>query len=101
MRALAMFENLLGPDHPDVATSVNNLAQLYRTQGRYAEAERLFKRALTINEKALGPAHPNVAMSLINYAGLLRKTGREDLGAVMELRAKAIRAKHAQENPVE
>jgi tetratricopeptide (TPR) repeat protein len=30
-RALAIFEKALGPEHPDVATSLNNLALLYRT----------------------------------------------------------------------
>jgi len=30
----------LGPDHPDVAMSLNNLAALYSNQGKYAEAER-------------------------------------------------------------
>ena len=60
-RALAIQEKALGPDHPDVATALNNLAVLYRHQGRYAEAEPLYKRALAIEEKALGPDHPDVA----------------------------------------
>jgi len=34
---LAIREKALGPDHPDVATSLNNLAELYRLQGRFAE----------------------------------------------------------------
>ena len=51
----------LGPDHPDVANSLNILGVLYRFQGRYAEAEPLLKRALSIREKALGPDHPDVA----------------------------------------
>jgi tetratricopeptide (TPR) repeat protein len=29
-RALAIYEKALGPDHPSVATSLNNLAALYR-----------------------------------------------------------------------
>ena len=33
---------------PDVAISLNNLAELYRTQGRYAEAEPLYQRSLAI-----------------------------------------------------
>ena len=28
----------LGPEHPATATSLNNLAELYRAQGRYGEA---------------------------------------------------------------
>ena len=42
----------LGPEHPDTATSLNNLALLLEQQGRYVEAEPLFRRALAISEKA-------------------------------------------------
>ncbi len=76
-----------------MAQSLNNLALLYQAQGRYAEAEPLYKRALAIMEKALGPEHPHVATSLENYAALLRDTGRGELATMVELRAKAIRAK--------
>ncbi len=89
----------LGPEHPDVAESLNNLAELYRAQGKYAGAEPLYKRALAIWEKALGPEHPNVVKGLENYAALLRKTGRSSEATKMEARAKAIRAKHAEKNP--
>jgi tetratricopeptide (TPR) repeat protein len=51
------MEKALGPEHPNVATSLNNLAALYKAQGRYAEAEPLYRRALEIWEKALGPEH--------------------------------------------
>jgi tetratricopeptide (TPR) repeat protein len=54
---LGIREKALGPDHPDMATSLNNLAMLYRTKGNYAEAEVLLKRALAIKKKALGPDH--------------------------------------------
>ena len=58
-RALEIREAQLGPEHPDVATSLNNLAELYRLQGRYEEAEPLYQRALGIFEAQLGPEHPN------------------------------------------
>ena len=54
-RAIAIGETALGPEHPDLAVWLNNLALLYQTQGRYAEAEPLHKRSLAIQEKALGP----------------------------------------------
>ena len=98
-RGLAIREKALGPEHPDVAGSLNNLAALYDDQGKYAEAEPLVKRALEIAEKALGPDHPHVATALENYAALLRKTERNDEATKLEDRAKAIRAKHAKENP--
>jgi tetratricopeptide (TPR) repeat protein len=50
--ALRVAEATFGPEHPDVATSLNNLAMLYQDQGKYAEAESLYQRALRIWEKA-------------------------------------------------
>ena len=57
-------------------TSLNNLAALYDDQGRYADAEPLYKRSLAIREKALGPDHPDVATSLNNLAVLYDEQGR-------------------------
>ncbi len=47
-RALAIYEKALGPDHPDVATSLENLAALYRATKRDEEAETLEQRAARI-----------------------------------------------------
>ncbi len=91
-RSLAIKEKALGPDHPDVATSLNNLALLYYTQGQYAQAEPIFKRSLAIWEKALGLDHSNVAMSLENLAALYRKTDREKVAEALEKRAAVIRS---------
>ena len=51
--SLKLREEALGPNHPDVAISLNNLADLYMRQGRLAEAELLFRRSLAIKEKIL------------------------------------------------
>ena len=59
-----------------MATSLNNLADLYEAMGRYAEAEPLYKRSLEISEKRLGRDHPDVATSLNNLAALYRTMGR-------------------------
>ncbi len=40
-----------------------------------------------------------MAKALLNYSVLLRATGRSDEAKRMEARAKAIRAKHAKQNP--
>jgi hypothetical protein len=48
----------LGADHPNVASSLNNLANLYYVQMRYGEAEPLYMRALAIAEVSLGEEHP-------------------------------------------
>ncbi|MCP9438304.1 MAG: tetratricopeptide repeat protein [Nitrospira sp.] len=91
-KALQVAEQNAGPNHPDVATSLNNLAGLYKTQGDYARAEPLYKRSLAILEKALGPDHPNVATSLENLAALCRATKRGSEAEALEQRAAKIRA---------
>ncbi|WP_390842559.1 MULTISPECIES: tetratricopeptide repeat protein [Nostoc] len=55
-----IVQRLLGEEHPDVATSYNNLALLYYSQGRYSEAEPLFQKVLEIAELCLGVNHPNI-----------------------------------------
>jgi len=62
VRSLAISEQQLGADHPDVATSLNNLASLYQSQGRYSEAEPLYERSLLILEKVLPANHPHLAI---------------------------------------
>ena len=91
-KALDVAEKAVGPHHPAVATSLNNLAELYRAQGQYAQAEPLYKRSLAIREKALGPDHPNVATSLENMAALYRKIGRTKEAESLDKHAARIRA---------
>ena len=43
-----------GQQHPSLATSFNNLALLYQTQGRYAEAEDLYQQALAVYDAYIG-----------------------------------------------
>jgi tetratricopeptide (TPR) repeat protein len=69
-QSLHLREKALGPEHPATATSLNNLATLYRDMGDYAKAEPLYQRALKIDEKVLGPEHPDTAGTLNHLAGL-------------------------------
>jgi tetratricopeptide (TPR) repeat protein len=92
-QVLAIREKALGRDDPGVATSLNNLAELYADQGRYADAEPSYKRSLAIREKALGPDHPDVATSLNNLALLYQSQGRYADAEPLYQRALAIREK--------
>ena len=90
-RALTIYEAVLGGQHPDVATSLNNLAALYDAQGRYSEAEPLYQRALTIYEAVLGGQHPHVAIIREHYTALLRATNRNEEAEKLAARAQTER----------
>ncbi|MDP3284559.1 MAG: CHAT domain-containing protein, partial [Desulfobacterales bacterium] len=92
-RALAVAEKVLGPEHPNTALSLNNLAMLYESLGDYSKAEPLYKRALAINEKVLGPEHPDTAQSLNNIAGLYCSLGDYSKAEPLYKRALAIKEK--------
>ncbi|MDT3776125.1 FxSxx-COOH system tetratricopeptide repeat protein [Nitrospira sp. MA-1] len=77
-RSLAIWEEALGPTHPDVATSLNNLAGLYDSQGQYGKAEPLYQRTLTILEEALGLEHPDTQTVRENYEDFLKKMEGEN-----------------------
>ncbi|MCC9000405.1 MAG: tetratricopeptide repeat protein, partial [Candidatus Contendobacter sp.] len=62
-------------------------------QGRYQEAEELYRRALAIREQALGPDHPGTAASLNNLAVVLNAQGRLADAEALHRRALAIMEK--------
>ena len=92
-RMLGLTERRFGPDHPQVGTSLNDLALLYRTQGRYADAEPLYKRVLAIAEKAFGRDHLEVSATLINLAIIYQALGRYADAELQLKRALVIREK--------
>ena len=59
-KALAIFEKVFGSEHPDVATSYNNIGYVYYRQGDYAKALEFYTKALAIKEKVYGSEHPDV-----------------------------------------
>ena len=56
--------------------SLNNLAFLYRNQGKYTEAELLYQDALATLEQVLGSQHQDGAGSLNNLAHLYQAQGK-------------------------
>ena len=75
-QSLKIRQQVLGAEHPSVASSLNNLAGLYVSQGMYTEAEPLYIQALDMRKKLLGAEHPSVATSLNNLAFLYKSQGR-------------------------
>jgi len=83
----------LGSEHTAVATYLDNLANLYRDQGRYSEAESLFVQALEITKKVYGQQHPSVAESLNSLALLYKNQGRYCQAEALYVQALEIRKK--------
>jgi tetratricopeptide (TPR) repeat protein len=66
-RAIALTREKIG-EHPALADSLNNLAELYRIQGNYAYAQPLLIESIEMRKRLLGENHPDVAQSLNNLA---------------------------------
>src|SRR5688572_20244414 len=64
--AAGLQEASLGPDHPELANTLNNLGVVYEVTEKPEEAERCFRRASTIAAAVLAPEHPFVATSRKN-----------------------------------
>jgi len=80
-----------GTNHPMTAISLNNLAGLYRAQGKYRSAEPLYQESLAIREQFLGSDHPHTATSLNNLAGLYYLQKRYRLAEPLYQRSLAIK----------
>ncbi len=78
-RSLAICENVFGENHPIVATSLNNLAEVYKNQGEYSKAELLYKRSLAIRENIFEENHLEIAISLNNLAALYHEKREDNL----------------------
>ncbi len=87
-QATQVFEQ--GGKQVDHATALNNLAELYRSQGKYEQAEPLYQRALAIREKQLGAEHPDTATNLNNLALLYQTQGKYKQAESFYQRALAI-----------
>ena len=92
-RELAIYEKALGPNHPDVLTSLNTLAFFYEKQGRYADAEPLYQRAAAIREKEFGPDDPVVGSLLNTLAAIYNNQKRYAEAEPLQKRALAISEK--------
>jgi CHAT domain-containing protein/tetratricopeptide (TPR) repeat protein len=90
-QVLELREQVLGPTHPEIANTLNNLAVLYQAQGDYRQAGPLHQRALAIREQALGPTHPEVAITLNNLGELYQTQGDYRQAMPLHQRALAIR----------
>ena len=92
-RALKEAVAGFGKDDPHVAAARNNLAELYRLQRRWDEAERLYTDAARALEKHYGPGHPAAATATHNLGGC--KLARGDHAGAYKTYAAAAEKKAA------
>lgn len=67
-RSLAIRRENLPAAHPDIAASLNDLAQLLLLQNKLTEADPLQRESLAIDRATLPAGHPNIASNLDNLA---------------------------------
>jgi hypothetical protein len=75
-QAARLQEAQLGPLHPDLANTLNNLGVVCEITGKLADAEQHFRRALTIATTALDPDHPFVVTSRKNLRDFCEAQGK-------------------------
>jgi tetratricopeptide (TPR) repeat protein len=88
-RAVEVAKRVRGLEHPETATNLNNLGELYRAMHEYTKAEPLLQEALRIRQKIFGPEHPYTAQSLNNLAELYKDMG--EYGKAEPLYQEALR----------
>lgn len=77
-RALEAQRRVLGPIHPDVATSLVDLSRVSALQKDYKSAIAYMTDAIGIRQKALGDKHPDYGYSLGLLAYYYHVSGRLD-----------------------
>ncbi len=75
-RAVELRQRVLGEDHRDTLTSMNDLADLHRRQGKYAQAETVYTKVLEVERRVLGEEHPNTLATMNDLALLYTDQGK-------------------------
>ncbi|MEP1520279.1 tetratricopeptide repeat protein [Ascidiaceihabitans sp.] len=75
-RLVTASEKQFGSKSPEYATQLNNLAGVVNAQGRFAEAEGLYREALEIDRATIGEGHPEYATRFNNLASVVQAQGR-------------------------
>ncbi|MGZ8371208.1 MAG: tetratricopeptide repeat protein, partial [Caulobacteraceae bacterium] len=88
---LAMRERKQGPDHPEIAGTLDKLALIQLSLGDEGGAEQSYRRSLKIAEKNY-PDGPLLAQAVQNLANFYSVTGRSDDALPLFKRAAEINA---------
>ena len=72
-KALEIQEKVLGLEHPDTASSYNNIGAVYRSMGDYLKALEYLKKSYKVLITRLGKQHPNSRVVYANLEGVYHK----------------------------
>jgi hypothetical protein len=97
--ALEIQQRVLGPIHPEVASTTNNLASLLNAMDRGPEAIDLGRRALDVRRRLNPGDHPQTAISLMSLGQWLGDAGQtgeadEKLRAALAMRERLFSGDH-------
>lgn len=84
-----LCEGTYGKEHPDTASSYNNIGIVYSDLGKYDKALECHKQALDIREKVLGNDNPVTAVSYSNIGYVYGLIG--DYKKDLEMQMKALK----------
>ncbi len=91
--ALAIDRKLFGPNSPEAAASLNDLALALMAKNKPSEAEGADREALAIRRRLFGNENADVATSLNDLSAVYRQLGRLAEAEPMAREALAIRQK--------
>lgn len=81
-KAIAIYENLHGKEHPKIAITLTNSGIVYRTTKLYGDATASFEEALKIWNKVYNGPHPSKAFVISNLGETSAAIG--DLNAALD-----------------
>ena len=71
-----MYVAVYGDMHLDTAATLNNMGNVYQSQGKYEQALEAFSKSLDIKIKLVGQDSPQTAATLDNMAIVYRQQSK-------------------------
>ena len=96
---LELLNKEYGPNHPNIASCVNNMGLVLQDMGDLQGAKEFYEQALRIDKKEYGPNHPNMATLLNNLGLVLQKMedllgAQEHIGRALEIFRQSLGEEH-------
>jgi len=100
-KVVELARTLVGPDQPEYAAALSDLAGEYAAMGDSARAEPVWEAALVAGRRAFGPDDPRVAEAVDRLAALSVLAGRQDRAEALYAEAVEIRRRTVGESSAE